>query len=512
MSINLKRENVFLIILSIITAIYYIPVINLPLAHYDESFILAGADRILKGQIPHKDFSSEYPAGQFYTLAALFKVFGTSVMTERIYDIIIRSFLALTVFLIIRLFSSSLYALAGWAMSLIWVLHSSSPAYSVFPSMLFIFISIYLLIHYLKEQKNYYIFFSAISIFCAILFRHDLGGYAAVVITVVLLFRRIAGVQSWTPLITFLVSAIMAALPVIIFFAIYSDLKAAFNDLVLIPMAYREYQALPYPSLSRWNLPFYIFPFVLLIGALSAIILIKRNKDDWRAYSMLLISFIGIFCFNQVTMRSDIIHLFPVAQTGILLAPILLYTFLNKLSLSKWKNIVVSVLFVIVFSVSLSKPLIIINMLLSRTNGYIVKEISPDIERAKYSVISMDINKVVSYIKKNTSENEYIYVGVKNHDQFVTNYIVIYFLANRNYASRYHSLSPGVQTTLKVQNEMVSEFKKRPPRLIILSTRIRIEPNLSGIDTKVDVLDNYIAKNFELKESYGLFEIWMNKL
>ena len=130
----------------------------------------------------------------------------------------------------------------------------------------------------------------------------------------------------------------------------------------------------------------------------------------------------------------------------------------------------------------------------------------------KYQFITEDIKKVVSYIKMNTSKDDYIYVGVKNHDQFVTNYIAIYFLSNRNYTSRYHILNPGVQTTLKVQKEMVNEFKNRPPRLALLLTRFRTEPNLSSIDTKTDILDNYIASNFELKETYGFYEIWMKKL
>lgn len=505
----MNNKNLFVIILTIITAIYYIPVVNLPLAHYDESFILAGADRIVKGEVPHKDFSSEYPAGQLYTLAALFKVFGTSVITERIYDIFIRSLLSLSVFLIIRLFSSSLYAIAGWAMSLIWVLHSSSPAYSVIPSMLFILVGIHLFILHIKEQKSAYIVLSALSIVCAICFRHDLGGYTAIVMSIVLLLRIITGVQSWKPLTLFLTSAVVAALPIIIFFVIYSDLRAALTDLVLIPMTYREYQALPYPPLSRWNLPFYIFPLVLFGGALSSIILIMRNRDNWRAYTILLISLTGIFCINQVTMRSDMIHLFPVALTGILLAPILLFTLLRELSLNRWKKIVISMLFVIMFTVSLSKPYVIIDMFLSRTNGYFVKQVSPDVERAKYSVVQPDIKKVVSYIKKNTSRHDYIYVGVKNHDQFITNYIIIYFLADRNYASKYHILNPGVQTTLQTQQEMVNEFKIRPPRLIVLSTLVRIEANPSGIDTKVDLLDNFIADNFELKETYGIFEVWM---
>lgn len=509
----MTKKNLLLIILIIISAIYYIPIINLILNPVDEAFILVGAERILRGEIPHKDFSSEYPVGQLYTLAALFKVFGTSVITERVYDILIKSLLSLFIFLIIRLLSSNITALFGWVMSLVWLQHSSFPAYSVYPSILFIYISIYLLLLHIKKQKNYYVVLSALSIVFAVLFRHDLGGYAAIVITIVLIIRRIMGVQSWTPLSLFIASGTMTVLPVIIYFFMNSAIGYMYNDLFQIPLAFLKYQGLPYPSFSKWNLPFFMFPFVLVTGAITSIILIKRKSDDTTAYGVLLISFIGIFCLNQVRVRSDIIHLLPVALTGILLAPILLYTLPRELSLGTWLKNVLYVLFILVFSITLSRPIEIINRILSTTNGYIVKKVNPDIERARYTTLhSPDVKKVALYIKKNTSKDDYIYVGVKNHDQFVFNDIIIYFFADRNYASRYHALNPGVQTTLKVQTKMINEFKKNSPRIIVLGTRTWNEPNPSSIDTRVDLLDNYISTNFELKKTFGVYEIWVKKL
>lgn len=506
-----NKKNLFIIILFIITAIYYIPVINLPLAPYDEAVILVGAERILQGQIPHKDFSSEYPAGQLYTLAALFKVFGISVITERIYDLLIKSLLSLSIFLIIRSLSSNTTAVIGWVMSLVWLQHSSFPAYPVYPSILFIFFSIYFLLIYMKEQKHYCVILSALSIVCAVLFRHDLGGYAAIVVTIVLIIRKLAGVQSWAPLISFIASGIIAGLSVMFYFYINSATEFMLNDLISIPMAFLKYQILPYPSLSRYTLPFFVFPIVLIIGIATSVIQIKRKKDDTTAYVVLLISLIGIFFFNQVRVRSDIIHLLPVALSGILLAPILLYTLMKRLSLNIWMYRTIFVLFFIVFGVTLSKPVEVIDRLLSTTNGYIVKHINSDIERANYLNINADIKDTVVYIKDNTSKNEKIYVGVKNHDQFVFNDVIIYFLAERNCISRYHVLNPGVHTTLQVQREVIDEFKKQSPRLVVLVPRSGSEPNLSNVDTHIDLLDNYINNNYELIKTFGIYEIWMKR-
>ena len=50
----------------------------------DEGIVLQGAQRILDGQIPYRDFFSFYTPGSFYLVAALFKVFGNSFIVARL--------------------------------------------------------------------------------------------------------------------------------------------------------------------------------------------------------------------------------------------------------------------------------------------------------------------------------------------------------------------------------------------------------------------------------------------
>jgi hypothetical protein len=49
----------------------------------DEGFTLVGAERILRGQIPYRDFSAFYTLGSFYQTAILFKLFGDSLAVAR---------------------------------------------------------------------------------------------------------------------------------------------------------------------------------------------------------------------------------------------------------------------------------------------------------------------------------------------------------------------------------------------------------------------------------------------
>jgi 4-amino-4-deoxy-L-arabinose transferase-like glycosyltransferase len=49
----------------------------------DEGIVLAGAERILRGEVPYRDFFSFYTPGSFYLVAFLFRVFGDSLTVAR---------------------------------------------------------------------------------------------------------------------------------------------------------------------------------------------------------------------------------------------------------------------------------------------------------------------------------------------------------------------------------------------------------------------------------------------
>src|SRR5215469_17142678 len=50
----------------------------------DEGIVLRGAERILAGQIPYRDFFTFYTPGTLYLVAGLFRVFGDSFAVARI--------------------------------------------------------------------------------------------------------------------------------------------------------------------------------------------------------------------------------------------------------------------------------------------------------------------------------------------------------------------------------------------------------------------------------------------
>ena len=75
---------------SVLAAAYIGALLTQPPEVYDEGLIVAGAMRILHGQLPYRDFNTGYPPAQFYTIAGVFSVFGTTLLAERVWDTVWR--------------------------------------------------------------------------------------------------------------------------------------------------------------------------------------------------------------------------------------------------------------------------------------------------------------------------------------------------------------------------------------------------------------------------------------
>ncbi|MDZ7808857.1 MAG: hypothetical protein U5L11_00345 [Arhodomonas sp.] len=68
------------------------------LNRYDEGLILQGAAQVLAGDVPYRDFWTIYAPGQFWALAAWFGLTEASVLAGRVWDLLMRVALVVTVF------------------------------------------------------------------------------------------------------------------------------------------------------------------------------------------------------------------------------------------------------------------------------------------------------------------------------------------------------------------------------------------------------------------------------
>jgi len=91
-----------------------IPFYHLPLSETDEGLIAVGAERILNGQIPFRDFFSELGPASFYFQAVIFKMAGINVTSLRVVAWLLGGAITALIFLIARrIVSNSLALLAA---------------------------------------------------------------------------------------------------------------------------------------------------------------------------------------------------------------------------------------------------------------------------------------------------------------------------------------------------------------------------------------------------------------
>jgi len=88
---------------------------------YDEGLALTGAMRVAAGQIPHRDFYANYGPAQFYVLAGLFKIFGESLVVERLFDLFIKAALVTWVYALTSSYCRRTVAVCTSLVTVLWL-------------------------------------------------------------------------------------------------------------------------------------------------------------------------------------------------------------------------------------------------------------------------------------------------------------------------------------------------------------------------------------------------------
>ena len=161
---------------------------------YDEGLVLTGAMRVGAEELPHRDFFANYGPGQFYALALLFKLFGPSIMVERVWDAAIKAGIAVLSFAAVRRWCGYAAAFVAYAFSLIWLAMLVSPAYPLFPALLFSQAAL-LLIESPFESRPSTVFASGACASRACLFRYDVGAVTCFILLVLFMAWPRAGTR-----------------------------------------------------------------------------------------------------------------------------------------------------------------------------------------------------------------------------------------------------------------------------------------------------------------------------
>ncbi|MEN6553268.1 MAG: hypothetical protein ABFC34_10355 [Methanobacterium sp.] len=136
-----------------------------------------------------------------------------------------------------------------------------------------------------------------------------------------------------------------------------------------------------------------------------------------------------------------------------------------------------------------------------------------DVERGEGIIVGKnqeDLIKTVNYIQNNVPTEGKIFVGNVRHDRINANAEIIYFLANRQSATKYSDTHPGVVTTQPVQNEIINELEKNNVKYIVLYSGYENAKvyGKSNESSGVNDLDIFIKNHYHVVKIYGNYTIF----
>ena len=283
---------------------------------YAIGYNLYGAERVLEGEVPYRDFHTLYPPATVYLNAAIFKVLGISLYGALLGVMVFKVLTTVMLFLCGRIVMPRAWALAAAAFSLFW-LRPNGPfkAVPMHYGALFLAVALFSILSYVTRGNRGYLVAAGAAIGVLALFKHNIGAYALIGSLVVVLAadlpsgvkaRRIIG--SYRGPLLLLGSLFLPLIPVIIYMKSQGALGRMVHTLLFGPGEFLlgRLNALPSPVTA--------FMFALVLAMYGyAWARFKSNPPGARfALAMVVVTVSGFILLADQNSIDSIIFYAPV--------------------------------------------------------------------------------------------------------------------------------------------------------------------------------------------------------
>lgn len=512
---------------------FFLFISNYRISIYDEGLILTGAFRILNGDIPSKDFYTNYGPGQFYILAYLFKIFGTNALIARIYDGAIASGIIFVTYFFLRRFHPGWYSLCCSLCVIALLANYEFPLYPINPVLLISLACAFRLRYLLLNEaaSRHYLSIS-LGIALILLFRYDLAiiTFTAFALPIILsnLIKLITPEDKLLTLFkqTTNILLVLTILPLItiILLLISGILLPALQDILSYNSSnYVAMRSLPFPGIGQLKsnpleFIFIYFPIISSIFAILNILIVSKSmtispkNEYWEQFlSLIVFTSLTLFFFVKGWVRTSGIHMLLANIPATILCFICAYQLVNFWLTNKKLKVIVPTRTFIHSGVWAISIIFLVIMLIKnyKTNPLYrhlaTLEFSRELPPLSFFGIDPSQYKAALYIKNKTMENDKILSAPGRHDKIFVNNVLLYFITQRMPATRWHHYDPGIQTTEKIQREIINELENNKVSLIIRDSSWDHfkEPNKSAESSNVFILDKYISNKFHKELSFG---------
>jgi 4-amino-4-deoxy-L-arabinose transferase-like glycosyltransferase len=539
---NQSKNNIVPLLFMVFALFFLFLLFNQGVNRYDEGIFVYGAEKILDGDIPYKDFWAIYFPAQFYTLAALFKLFGPTMIAARICSTLIRYILVIMTYVLARKFVSQKYALIASFLLLIWLGSYQFYENPMLPALVFSLASFLAFLRFIRMRHRRWLFVCGVLVGVTTLYRQDMGAYTFLSTILVaipfvfvnetskddLFFKKIYTVSKYGS--SFILGTIVILFPVVLYFLLTVPADDLIYDFITFPLKiYPSFRALPFPApipnpalllsgsldfipyvkASLRQLPLYSPVLIYFTAIFIFMVGIRKKTFDWKkknTWALLFILLLGLLSLNYVRVRTHTSHLM-----GTFIPSILLFVFLLSLipKSGKIRPVLWLGAFLLGFSFvgfSIGKTAILFHERLFSQNKRFYT-----IERAKGLYETKDrfpgYQSAVELIQKNVPADEKIFVGNTRHDRIVLNDILFYFLSDRHSATKYYDLHPGIATTVEIQEKIIADIEHHRVNYIVLVDQSWIK-RWENDRVGSRLLDNFIHLNFTQERQCGNYSVW----
>ena len=540
------------ILTAVVVGLYLFPGCNDGYSIYDEGIAVYGAERVFHGQVPYRDFWTMYAPGQYYLLAFLFKLFGPSLMVERICSTVIATLVCTMTYAILRQSAGRAPAAMCTVLAAVWLGGLKFFGSPMPTALLLSLASTYGIVRYLDDRKCRWLAVCGLLVGAATLFRHDIGIYTLIAETSLITLAALGigvkrrsnyrplSLRSTLPFAALFGGFMLVVFPTALYFLIRVPFSELVADLITFPSAvYPHVRSLPFPllweegggnrsvaaavraALSPTNpsLPYYVPIVVYVVGLIYVVQTVRANfQRPWpkRLTVTLFFLVLGGLFFLQAIVRCDIHHFLPTFLPAIIVSGLIVSEFLSRFREGRKYFVTIAIILTVGISlVSVQRHAFLyrFRLIAESVTGRLHCQLP--VNRAKGIRVDgdcSDYSELIAYVRDSLAPGEKVFVGTMRHDQIAKNDVLLYFLTDRECAIRYHELHPGVVTTDRVQQEIIAACESQHLRYIVRADLSGKEPNESAISSGVRLLDEYLDLNFSVEQRFGIYEIARRKV
>jgi len=513
---------------------------------YDLSFggvSTVGAERVLGGEVPYRDFWTMYAPGHFYLLAGIFWAFGTSLAVEVIAAAFFSGLAVAACHSLIRLLTGcSRLALVG---SVIFALSLYNTGYfkrlsSYPPAILLIFVALYCLLLFFQKRQSIHLVLSAVATGLLVIFKHDVGFYTAAGASCGLVVAGLTQVgpreslsilQPAKYIGTYLLIVVAILLPVVVPLAIAAGPQMV-EDLVVFPLTdFRFSRPEGYPSLlpvgvfdsraimfanGMFHYLSFLFPFLLLLaGTVTLGAALARRKT---AETPIAVTFIVAFLFHYSAAHVQInTHIVTMSAYAALLGALTYRTFSFEGGITPERRVFSRLVLLFVFltwSTSLAaKPLY---AFWTRTRTATTRLEIPKVAGFRSTPQEAEaLEALYAFVNSNVAPTQKLFVGLHRHDVGIIGDLMSYFILDRPIATRYQEMHPAITDTAPVQAAMIRELRTGDVPIVILK-RIFADAELDQAKAEfrrhlpqigATDLDAFIQQNYRPVRDFGPYSV-----